>query len=89
MICLVFRGFYAPASLKLDLSGKIHGLPEVFRGFYAPASLKQVKNIAGLNSRQSVFRGFYAPASLKLARIQQVEVQLLGVFSGVFMPRPH
>ena len=80
-----FRGFFAPASLKLaGRQAYTQRSPAPFRGFFAPASLKP---IIVLNVHICIvpFRGFFAPASLK-RWWYQTSPQIHQPFRGFFAP---
>ena len=60
----VFRGYLAPASLKLVLMLHINTQQPVFRGYLAPASLK-LKMPAGFQALSRRFPGLSGPGLIE------------------------
>ena len=78
-LCADFRGFIAPASLKLlNQADEVGAKNRDFRGFIAPASLKRYGSAQPQGTNKVDFRGFIAPASLK-----PIPCELLGRERGL------
>ena len=88
---VLFRGIFAPASLKQHHVGLAHvsegsGL---FRGIFAPASLKRPTPCVERSHRgDQLFRGILAPASLK-PDVRRCVRAIRAGSSGASSPRPH
>ena len=80
-----FRGFIAPASLKLQVRARLKTEIDRFRGFIAPASLKRRGSLAAQGGEPHGFRGFIAPASLKRDRLCR-PVRRRRRFPGLYRP---
>ena len=84
---VVFRGFYAPASLKPGVVGMTQLNDQSFPGFLCPGLIEATTSTLPRSTESSVFRGFYAPASLKLAHDAKGEAIIpYNVFRGFYAP---
>ena len=82
----VFRGFYAPASLKLPKECQYTPSYSSFPGFLCPGLIEARQSRAGLPRQSLVFRGFYAPASLKQGALLETTSGIRDCFPGFLCP---
>ena len=83
----IFRGYYAAASLKLNIPAVCWAHLHIFRGYYAAASLKR-KGLEPQLVDLHIFRGYYAAASLKRHELGMA-APLEAESSAATTPRPH